>query len=289
MDPPQKQTARKVNKDNMEAPRLPCRSKSTQKVKRKQGPNSTVIISKSNDDAASDTDSGYEYVANPMKERNRSAVVQFSEEHAEYQPENCEQRRGCKGQQKQPNTIDNTKDAADADDTRVLKSGTSPLNESVNGSNKSKKPNQEIAEACLIHENMPIRDSKKRHSVPKPMIHEGNIYAEDTQALKGRHENNDSNEAPFKCSESRKVVVRSHLASADSITREGKSQQDTRYLHSGDKTNDSYDQLINQAMEPTSNKHEYQKLNKLTMEPRLPVIVNTKRKPQCSEDRHNTI
>ena len=288
MYPPQTQTTKKVKKDNMEAPRLPCRSKSTHKIKRNQGPIVTLITSNSND-ATSDTDTGYEYVANPMKERNRSTVCQFTEQHEEHQPENCEQRRGCQGQQNQPNTIDNTIDAADVDDGRVIQSGTSPLNKSLNGSNESKKLNHDVVEACLIHEIMPIWDPRERHSVQKRMIHGGNIYAEDIHALKGRNENNDSNQNPSKCSESNKEVARPHLASADSIPRKGKSQRDIRYLHSGDKTNDGYQQIINQTMEPTSNKHEYQKLNKLTMEPRLPVIVNTKRKPRCSEDRHHTI
>ena len=67
MDPPQIQKSNK-------GPPLPCRWKMMRQLKGNRSQIASLITSNYNDVEASDTDFGYEYVANPMKKRNRSAA-----------------------------------------------------------------------------------------------------------------------------------------------------------------------------------------------------------------------
>ena len=265
MEPPQA--------DIMKAPPLPRRSKSMQQIKRHRSPVARVITWNSIDGVAFDINSGHENVANQIQKHDKSAVWnQITKDLGEQHFENCGHKRVCKAQQKQPNTTGNTTSATDADDGNVRTSDASPLNKSISAFNKSMRLTQSVA----------IRDPKQSHSARTFMISQGNMYARGSDAFKGRNENNDNNQGLFKCNEPSKETARAHLVSAESITHTGKSQQDIRYSHSGNKTSHGYQQLNKETMESISNKHEYQKLNKLTMEPRLLAIVNTERKPQCS-------
>ena len=260
MEPPQAQTSKKVNKDIMEVPPLPCRSKSMQQIKRNRRQLARVITWNSIDGVTFKIDSGHETEANQMRKRDKSAVCnQCTEDPGKQHIDNCVHKRVRGAQRKQPNTTVNTTSATDADDGKVLTSDASPLNKSIYISSKSMRLTQSVA----------IRDPKQSHSARKFMIRQGNLYARDSDAFPGTNENNDSNQGLFKCNEPSEETARAPLVSADSITHAGNSQQDIRYSHNGDKTSHGYQQLIKETMEPTSNKHEYQKLDKLAMEPRL--------------------
>ena len=280
MELPQAQTYKKVNKDMMEAPPLPRRSKSMQQIKRNRSPIIRVITWNSLDGVAFDIDSGHENVANKMQKRDKSAVWnQFTKDQGEQHFENSGHKRVCGTHQKQPSIIDNTTSAADSDVGNVLTSNASPLNKSISASNKSIRLTQNVA----------IRGPKQSHSARTFMTHQGNMYARGPEAFEVRNETNYSNQGLFKCNKPSEKAANAPLVSAESIIHKAESQQDIRYSYSGEKSNHGYQQLIKETMEPTSNKHEYQKLNKLTMEPRLLFIVNTERKPQSSGDRYHTI
>ena len=78
MDPPNTHCPEKVEKDNMEAPPLlPCRFNWKQQVKRNPLI-TTPGVSELMDEAAIDTDSEYEYVANPMKKHDISTLHTFN-------------------------------------------------------------------------------------------------------------------------------------------------------------------------------------------------------------------
>ena len=69
---------RQTKKSN-EGPPLLFRRKVMQQIMMNRNSITTGISSNSNDGADSDTDSGYEYVSNPMKKRNRSAVGELTD------------------------------------------------------------------------------------------------------------------------------------------------------------------------------------------------------------------
>ena len=74
MDPPEADSSGKVNKDTTEIPPIPCRGKRKQQIKRNRTRITTPGVSGLRGGVASDTDSDYEYVANPMKKHIKSTV-----------------------------------------------------------------------------------------------------------------------------------------------------------------------------------------------------------------------
>ena len=74
----QAQITAKVNKNNTEAPPLPSRSKRKQKRKVNHSLTAKSGVSEFMDRAPTDTDSDYEYVANPMKKNTNSPVLRVT-------------------------------------------------------------------------------------------------------------------------------------------------------------------------------------------------------------------
>ena len=103
-------------KNSNEGPPLPCRSKMMQQIIMNRNSIVTVISSNSKDGAASDTDSGYEYVSNPMKKRNKSAVGKLTDGQEQQQNGNDRNAKVCKSQPKNSYKADQIKVPADPAD-----------------------------------------------------------------------------------------------------------------------------------------------------------------------------
>ena len=101
-----------IIKKSDKGPPLPCRCKIMQQIRRNRNQLVTLITSKSNDGAASDTDSGYEYVANPMKNRNR-AVGKLIDDQGQLQNENGGNGKCYKSQPNKSNNADRTEASTD--------------------------------------------------------------------------------------------------------------------------------------------------------------------------------
>ena len=281
MEPSPKHKYNKAHTDNMEAPPLPCRWKMMQKTKSDQN---TVATLKSNDSAATDTDTEYEYVSNPTTKRNSSKGCNIFDKQGQEENEN---HRNVKDHRTQPSpsiNADTIKAAADADCGGI---GILDSN-SIYASNESDKLNHDAAGALSMHDGLLIRIPQQRHRVKNHILYEGGIISsgdeakvEDTAGVEGTT-NYFDHDFP-KCRNPGKGTASLHLTSDDDIHYKAMSQQDICCLHERDKNNDGYQKLINATMEPPFQKHEYQKLNKLTMEPRLGDALNPQREPQCNK------
>ena len=275
MDPPQ------TIKSNT-GPPLPCRWKMMQQIKRKRGPIATTITPISNDGAASDTDSGYEYVANPMKKRHRSAVGKSTNVQRKQQNGNHGAAVYCKSQPNKLNNADQTNAPAVPDDCRTNDKLDSSLSyDPINDSPTSKKT-QSISETFSIdHDQQQIRRSTYLRLQKEVLIMSGDREkTKDAERLEGRKHRQSCNDNLFKHRSSSKGL---HSTSDDNILYNIMSQQEIPCSHKRDKYNDGYQKLIKETMEPKARTHEYQKLNKLTMEPRLPIT-----EPRCSNVNHHT-
>ena len=275
MDPPQRKRSNK-------GPPLPSRWKLMQLMKRNRSPIATVTTPNSNDGAAFDTDSGYEYVANPMKKRHRSAIGKSPS--AQGQQQNGDHRRGedRKSQPNKSNNPDQTKASANpVDCSKIGKSDNSMFDRPIHISHTSTK-RQSITETFPIH-----GDQEQTRRIPYFRHHEDTISSgdkgetEDVEGLIGRKGMRSCNQDLYKYMSSSKGL---HLASDDNILYKNRPQKEISGLYKGDKNNDGYQKLIKETMELACRTHEYQKLNKLTTEPHLAIT-----EPQCGRVCHHTI
>ena len=270
MDPSQIHTSDK-------GPPLPCRCKMTPQIRRNRNQIDTSITSKSNDDAASDTDSGYEYVANPMKNRNRLAVDKFIDGQGQIQNEYHGNGKGLKSQLNKSNNADQTEASADpADCGKNFKLDFSIFVKATYTSHMSKKQ-QGVTETFHIHD-----DQQQTRRLASPRLHEDIVSSgdegetEDTEGLEGRKDTQRCNQDLYNYMSYRK---RLHFASDDNILYKMRLQQEICCPFKEDTSNDGYQKLIKETMEPQFRTHKYRKLNKLTMEPRLATT-----EPQCNVD-----
>ena len=285
MDPPQAQTPKKVSEDNFEAPPLPCRSKIKQEIKWNRNPVATLITSDPNDDAPSDTDSGYEYVANPMKKRTLLSLSKLANHQGRNQNENHGNRSDYKSQPKMSTNFDKRKPPADPLSCgNNCKSIFSLLDKPISTSPTSKKVRQGVTNIFLME-----KGQQHTHQVTRPQHHEICIiplgdegYIEDAvDGIEARKGDQTYNEELFK------NRIPSKTLSGGNIIYRGMSQQDIHCTHNMDIISGGYQKLIKETMEPVS--RQYQKLNKLTMEPRLAIMVTPKSGPQCGKFRRDTL
>ena len=75
----QTHTSIKSDKFIQEAPPLPCRVKQKQTLERNHNPITAKSAAQFQDGTATDTDSDYEYVSNPMKKQSRSIMHKLDE------------------------------------------------------------------------------------------------------------------------------------------------------------------------------------------------------------------
>ena len=189
MDPPQMKKSNEGLKENMNAPSLPCRWRVIRR--RISNTTATVAPSKSYDGAATDTDSEYDYVSNPMKKRKSLKVCDLIGDKGQEENEDHRNEKDRKSQSKQSNNADKMKATAGTDRGRMGLSNDSLPNKSTYACNKSKQSNQGSTEAFSMHENMLIKSSKQHHGMGNPLLHEGNISSGDktgtdnTPGLKG--------------------------------------------------------------------------------------------------------
>ena len=287
MDRPEAQTSKKVNKGNFEAPPLPCRSKSKQQTKRNRSPISTTITSDPNDGAASDTDSGYEHVTNPPKKHNRSSQYNLTDGQGEKQSENHGNGRHYKSQPNKSINVDKAKLLVDSSGCgKWCKSDSNLLDKRINNSPTYQNVMQDVTRTVLIKE-----DRQHTRKVTSARFHEicnmssedeGNI-GEAKVGLAGTKDHKNCDQELFKC------MAPSKALADDNIRYKGISRQDIRRSHKTNKYRDGYQKLIKETMEPVSCKYEYQKLNKLTVEPHLDVRVTPKTEPLPSQVRHHTL
>ena len=114
-----------------------------------------------------------------------------------------------------------------------------------------------------------------------PLHNENSISSEDkenagdTEGLEGRKNAQSFNKNPFK--------YRAFSTSDDNILYKRMSKPAIVCPHKRDENDYGYQKLIKETMESTCRTHEYQNLNKLTMEPRLTIT-----KPQCNKFNHHT-
>ena len=267
-------------KKSIKGPPLPCRLKLMQQIQRNRSRIATVITPNSNDGAASDTDSGYEYVANPMKKRNRSAVDKSTGDQRQ-QNRTHGNEEDCKSQPKMSNNADQTKTSADPTDCRKIgKLDLSLFDKPIYSLHTSKKE-QSITETFPIH-----ADQQQTCRLTYPGIHEDIISSgnkgkpEDAHRLEDEKDTRSCNQDLSKHQSSSKGL---HLASDDNILYKRRSQQEIPCSYKGNKNYDGYQKLIKEAIEPTACTHEYQKLDKLTMEPHSTIA-----EPRCSKVHHHT-
>ena len=274
MDPPQRKRSNK-------GPSLPYRWKLAQQVKRNRRPIATVTTPNCNDGAASDTDSGYEYVANPMKKRHRSAVGKSTNDQRNQQNGNHGNREDCKSQPKQSNNAVQTKASTYlADSGKNSKFNFTLFDKPIHTSQTSKKQ-QTVTETFPIRNDQQPTSRSTYRRLHEDIISSGDkVKTEDADGLKGGTNTRGCNRDLCKY---RSCSKGWHLASDDNIPYK-KSQQEIRCSQREAKNNDGYEKLIRETMEPASRTQQYQKLNKLTMEPRLIIT-----KPQCSRVHHHTI
>ena len=260
MDRPEAQTSKKINKGNLEAHPLPCRSKSKQQIKRNRSPISTTTTSDPNDGAASGT---------------------------EKQNENHGNGKHNKSQPNKSIDVDKTKLLVDSSGCgKWCKSDSNLLDKRINNSLTYQNLMQDVTRPVLIKE-----DRQHTRKVTSARFHvicnmssedQGNI-GEAKEGLAGTNDHKNCDQELFKSRTPRKAL-------ADDNTRyNGISRQDIRRSHKTNKYSDGYQKLIKETMEPVSCKYEYQKLNKLTMEPHLDVRATPKREPLPSQVRHHTL
>ena len=277
-------------KDNMDAPPLPCRWRVMQR--RKSNTTATVAPPKANDGATTDTDSEYEYVSNSMKKRTSLKVCNFIGDKGQEENEDHRNENDHKSQSKQSNSADRMTGAVDVDCRKMGLSDDSLPNKSTDAYMKSKQLNQGAAEAFSMHNNMLIKGSKQ-HGMRNPLLHEGDISSGDkagtdnTAWSKGINDGH-GHDFPH-CSNPSKGTDGLPLPSDNIILCKGVSRQDIHCLHPKDKNNDGYQKLTKATEKSPSHKHEYQKLNKLTMEPYLGPVVTLQSEPQCSKVQQHTI
>ena len=272
---------RQTKKSN-EGPPLPYRKKMMQQMVMNRNSIATVISSNSNDGAASDTDSGYEYVSNPMKKRDRSAVGKLTDGQ-EQQNEYDGNAKICKSQPKESKNADQIKVLVDpADCEKNGEANFSLFDKPMNTSHASMKLKQSVTEILPIDEDQ----KETRRSTYKP-FHGTDIISprdkensECAEGLKG--DTQSCNQDLFKYKTSSKGL---YLASDDNILYKNMWQQQPICCPCKEDRNDyGYQKLIRETMEPTSREQKYQKLNKLTMEPSFDITNS-----QCSKIHHHTI
>ena len=234
------------------------------------------------DGAASDTDSGYEYVSNPMKKRNRSAVGKLPDGQ-EQQNENDRNAKVCKSHPKESYNADQIKvTPGPADCENMGDANVSLFDKPMNNSHASMKLTQRVNEIFPIHEDR----NETHRSIHMLFIEKDNISPGDDEnseeGLNGAKDAQSCNQDLFKYKTSSKQL---YLASDDNILyKKMWQQQAVCYPCKGDENNYGYQKLIKETLEPISRKHKYQKLNNLTMEP-CSAITNS----LGSKIHHHTI
>ena len=281
MDPPRAHSSNRVDTDCMEAPSLPRRLTIRQQMIMNRSPNIILDTSNFNDSAASDTESGYEHVANPMKKTNQSAAEELTDKQGQTQNEDHGNGKDYKPQLNVTNYSDLTKVAADSADCRKIGKSDSILFGKPTDTFHAFIDPKQIG-------TFPIyKDEQQIHGSTYISFHnEGSISSGDKENVgdtKGLDRGRDvqgCDQDPFKY---RTFGVGLHGASDDNILYKRMSKPAIVCQYKGDENNYGYQKLIKETMEPTSRTHEYQKLNKLTMEPRLTIT-----KPQCNKVNHHT-
>ena len=255
MDPPLAQTSKKVNKDNIETPPLPCRSKSKQGTKWNRNPVAALITSNSNNDAPSDIDSGYEYVANPMKKRKFSSLGKLVDHRGQQQNENHGNGSVYKSQPQRSTNVVKTKPPADTFSCGdSCKSNFSLLDKPINTSRSSKKVGQGVTKIFLMEKDQQqtnqVTGSKRHEICIISLEDEGNIE-DAVYGVEGMKGDQNYNEELFK------YRIPSKTLSNGNIIYKGISQQDIHCTHNMEILSDGYQKVIKETMESVSRKYGY--------------------------------
>ena len=286
MELPKAQTSKAVNNDITEEPPLPCRWIIKQQMNRNY-PTAAMITSNADDSASSDVDYGYEYVANPLKKRNKPSLGKLTDEQRGKQNGNFENGRDCISQPNKSNDANETKPPTDPPGYGQYKSDSSLFDKPINTFESCKAVMHGVTETLPI-----CKDQPQTCTVASPGLRKICIISsgdtgntDDVDGLKGTRDDKNCNHVPFKYRAPSREL---HFPSDDDILYKVMSQQDKYCSHKTDIYSSGYQKLIKETMEPVSWKHEYQKLNKLTMEPQIASMVTHKTEPQCCKVHHHT-
>ena len=243
METIQAHTSVKLDQSRMEAAPRPWRGQQEQKLMRDRKPAATPNASYFKDGTSTDTDSDYEYVSNAMRKSDRSTINTQIETNEKIQPKKentchdsiCEERshQDCSQRMMEENE----------GYMKLIRETMEPASQ-----NYEHRHNGENNECNIVCEQSFRQDCFHRRTED----HEG--Y---TKLIRETMEPASQNcEHQHGCENKER----------DSVCEES-SRQDC--FHRRTEDNDGYMKLIRETMEPASQNHEYQKLDKDTMEPPL--------------------